>query len=81
MQYRDSFPDEAAKHEYDLLHGVAINFETLEYTESTEEAHMEGGRAIVERSDRLLAVWDRKPARGMAGPPTWSPTPSSAVSR
>jgi hypothetical protein len=67
MQYRDGFETETATREYGRLRSMASYVEALEYTESTEEAHMAGGRTIVERSDRLLAVWDRKPARGHGG--------------
>jgi hypothetical protein len=28
---------------------------------------MAGGRAVVDRSDVLMAVWDGQPARGLAG--------------
>jgi hypothetical protein len=67
MQYRDGFESEAAKREYDRLYPMATYFEALEFTASSEEAHMAGGRTIVERSDRLLAAWDREPARGHGG--------------
>jgi hypothetical protein len=66
-RYRDGFEDPEARRAYGQLHAVASYFEALEYVESTEEAHMAGGRAIVERSDRLLAVWDGQLARGHGG--------------
>jgi hypothetical protein len=67
MQYRDGFESEAAKREYDRLYPMATYFEALEFTSSSEEAHMAGGRTIVERSERLLAAWDGQPARGRGG--------------
>jgi hypothetical protein len=39
----------------------------LEYTESTEQAHLDGGRAVVDNSSLLVAVWDGQPARGLGG--------------
>jgi hypothetical protein len=66
-RYRDGFEDPEARREYDRLYPGASYFEALEYVESTEEAHMAGGRVVVDRSDRLLAVWDGKPARGRGG--------------
>ena len=66
-QYRDSFEDAAAQAGYDELYGRASYFEALEHTESTEQAHMDGGRAVVDRSSVLVAVWDGQPARGLGG--------------
>jgi hypothetical protein len=66
-RYRDGFEDPEARREYDRLYPMANYFEALEYVESTEEAHMAGGRVVVDRSDQLLAVWDGKPARGHGG--------------
>jgi hypothetical protein len=67
MQYRDSFEDEAAQRGYDELYGQASHVEVLEHTESTEQAHMDGGRMVVDRSTVLVAVWDGQPARGLGG--------------
>jgi hypothetical protein len=39
----------------------------LEHTESTEEAHMDAGKVVVDRSSVLLAVWDGQPSRGLGG--------------
>ena len=45
MQYRDGFEDpEAARRGYDELYGQASHVEALEHTESTEQAHMDGGQ-------------------------------------
>lgn len=65
-QYRDGLSP-AAQPTYDRLIAKAIHVDQLHYVESTEEAHMAGGKAIVDRSDLLLAVWDGKPARGYGG--------------
>ena len=67
MQYRDSFEDRDAQRGYDELYGQASHVHVLEHTESTEQAHMAGGRAVVDRSSVLVAVWDGQPARGLGG--------------
>jgi hypothetical protein len=67
MQYRDSFGDHEARRGYDELYGQASHVEALEHTESTEQAHMDGGRTVVDRSSMLVAVWDGQPARGLGG--------------
>lgn len=66
-QYRDSFEDPEARRSYDELAARRTYLERLEYVESTQEAHMAGGRTVVDNSDVLLAVWDGQPARGQGG--------------
>jgi hypothetical protein len=67
MQYRDSFEDQAAQAGYDELYGQASHVQVLEYTESTEHAHMEAGKVVLDRSSVLVAVWDSQPSRGLGG--------------
>ena len=67
MQYRDSFPDAEARRGYDELYSQASHVQVLEHTESTEQAHMDAGRAVVGRADVLVAVWDGQPSRGLGG--------------
>jgi hypothetical protein len=66
-QYRDSFTDPEARRGYDELYGQASHVEALEHTESTEQAHMDAGRVVVDRSSMLVAVWDGQPSRGYGG--------------
>jgi hypothetical protein len=66
-RYREQFTDEQAQRTYERLHALASYFETLENLDSTEEAHMAAGRAVVERSNVLLAVWDGQPSKGLGG--------------
>jgi hypothetical protein len=66
-QYRDSFPDAEARRGYDELYGQASHVEALEHTESTEQAHMDAGKVVVDRSSLLVAVWDGQPSRGLGG--------------
>jgi hypothetical protein len=65
-RYRDDLP--AAHHAtYDRLLSQAADVQRLPYRDSTEEAHMAGSEAIINRVDRLVAVWDGQPARGHGG--------------
>jgi hypothetical protein len=66
-KYRDGFDDEQARRGYDELAGKAAHTERLPFVESTELAHMSGGKAVVLACDLLVAVWDGKPARGYGG--------------
>jgi hypothetical protein len=66
-KYRDGFADEDARRGYDELIARRTYLQQLEYVESTEAAHMAGGRAVVDTSDVLVAVWDGQPARGHGG--------------
>jgi hypothetical protein len=65
-EYRDSL-DPASHAPYDALIAQAQDVQTLPFKESTEQAHLAGGQAVVDRVDRLVAVWDGKPARGHGG--------------
>jgi hypothetical protein len=67
MQYRDGFEDPDAQRGYDELYSQASHVEALEHTDSTEHAHMEAGKAVVDRSGLLVAVWDGQPSRGLGG--------------
>jgi hypothetical protein len=65
-RYRDGLdPDE--QRGYDELLARAKHVERLPFVESTSQAHLAGGQVVVDRSERLLAVWDGQPARGLGG--------------
>jgi hypothetical protein len=66
VQYRDGLP-EAAHAGYDSLLSAASEVQRLGYVESTEQAHMAASEAMLDRADRLYAVWDGKPARAYGG--------------
>jgi hypothetical protein len=66
-KYRDGFADQDAQRRYDALLDKASYSERLEFVESTEEAHMAGGRAVVDAADVVVAIWDGQPARGLGG--------------
>lgn len=65
-RYRDGLP-ESAHATYDTLLSAASAVDRLDYAESTPEAHMAASQAMLEKADRLFAVWDGKPARGYGG--------------
>lgn len=66
QRYREALPREHHP-TYDRLLSRAVLVHELEHRESTSEAHMDAGRLLVERCDRLVAVWDGEPARGPGG--------------
>jgi hypothetical protein len=65
-RYRDRLP---AEHHptYDRLLSRAADVHRLPFQDSTEEAAMAGSEAILDRVDRVFAVWDGQPARGHGG--------------
>jgi hypothetical protein len=65
-RYRDGLP-ESAHGTYDALLSRASSVHRLDRIESTADAHMEASQAMLDRAERLFAVWDGKPARGYGG--------------
>jgi hypothetical protein len=65
-RYRDGLP-ESSHATYDALLSRASSVHRLDRIESTEDAHMEASKAMLDRAERLFAVWDGKPARGYGG--------------
>jgi len=66
VRYRDGLP-ESARAAYDALLSRASSVHRLDRIESTEDAHMEASRAMLDRAGHLFAVWDGKPAHGYGG--------------
>lgn len=58
-------PDELAH--YRRLKSLAAREIRLAYPTSTDEAYYAAGAYIADNCDRLLAVWDGRPARGHGG--------------
>jgi hypothetical protein len=52
---------------YKRLLAAASEVERLKFSTPTEEAFFGAGRRVVDLCDRLLAVWDGQPARGLGG--------------
>ncbi|PRW64718.1 hypothetical protein [Actinopolyspora mortivallis] len=65
-QYREGLPEDHHS-VYDALLARASEVVRLSHVESTSQAHMEASLEMLSRADRLLAVWDGKPARGFGG--------------
>ncbi|MFJ9840331.1 hypothetical protein ACIRYZ_07665 [Kitasatospora sp. NPDC101155] len=65
-QYRDGLP-QWHHPTYDHLLEVATAVHRTGHVESDEAAHMTGSEILVQQVDKLLAVWDRLPARGYGG--------------
>ncbi|QGV81386.1 hypothetical protein [Streptomyces ficellus] len=65
--YEDGFtdPDELAR--YHCLRKRASREVRLDFPRSTDEAYYAAGTYIADHCDRLLAVWDGRPARGLGG--------------
>lgn len=65
-QYRDGLP-ESHHATYDTLFRQASDVLRLGYTESGSNAHIRVSLRMIAEADRLLAVWDGRPARGYGG--------------
>jgi hypothetical protein len=75
--YAKDFPTESSRRQfYDLLAAATsvsepedelADAELLHHTESREAKYERAGRAIVDKCDVLLAVWDGNPAAGRGG--------------
>ncbi|SFT59981.1 hypothetical protein SAMN04487904_104176 [Actinopolyspora lacussalsi subsp. righensis] len=65
-QYREGLP---AEHHpiYDALMARASDVVRLNHVESTSRSHMDASLEMIDRADRLIAVWDGEPARGYGG--------------
>lgn len=65
--YEAGFADEADLARYRMLKARAAREVRLDYPHSTDEAYYAAGAYIADNCDRLLAVWDGRPARGLGG--------------
>jgi hypothetical protein len=65
-RYRDGLPEEALE-AYDDLLSRASDVRRLDHVESNSTAHTDASIQMIQRADRLFAVWDGKPARGYGG--------------
>lgn len=65
-RYRDDLP-QWHHPAYDGLLGSAAEVHRTGLVESGSHAHQAGSEILVGLVDRLLAVWDGKPARGYGG--------------
>ena len=65
--YEDSFPTKADLAKCRDLLSVAVRVITMPFDDPSEEAYWQAGREIVRQADRMLAVWDGRPAAGLGG--------------
>ncbi|MFF2407840.1 hypothetical protein [Streptomyces sp. NPDC058092] len=65
--YESSFADATELARYQALKNRAVREIRLDYPHSTDEAYYAAGAYIADHCDRLLAVWDGRPARGFGG--------------
>ena len=66
MRFRQDFVP-ADWQRVEVLVDRALNVEELGDTETAEEAYLETGVRVVDRSDLMVVVWDGNPAQGMGG--------------
>ncbi|MFF8954635.1 hypothetical protein [Streptomyces sp. NPDC014894] len=65
--YADGFTEPAELARFEELRGRAAREVRLAFPHSTDEAYYAAGAYIADNCDRLLAVWDGCPARGLGG--------------
>nr|WP_239110703.1 hypothetical protein [Streptomyces microflavus] len=65
--YEACFENAADLARYRLLKSRAAREIRLDFPHSTDEAYYAAGAYIADHCDRLLAVWDGRPARGLGG--------------
>ncbi len=66
-EYETSFESQQTSAAYRHLLGCAAEVETLPFDRPTDDAYWAAGKAVVERSEKLLAVWDGEASRGLGG--------------
>jgi hypothetical protein len=66
-RYAEAFKDPMALQEYQRLRGLAADVVELTFERPTPTAFFAAGRAVVDRGDVLVAVWDAEPAKGLGG--------------
>jgi len=66
-EYLKDFETSKSKQEFIHLLGKAERVINMPVTEKREEGYLAAGKYILENSDVLLAIWDGKPAQGVAG--------------
>lgn len=66
-EYLKDFETSKSKEEFITLLGKAKRVINLPVMEKREEGYLAAGKYVIENSDCLLAIWDGKPAQGVAG--------------
>jgi hypothetical protein len=65
--HQPSFADPADLARCDRLLAQAAEVLFMPYEQPCEEGYWQAGKEVVDRCDRLLAVWDGRPAAGLGG--------------
>jgi hypothetical protein len=65
--YLTDFKSASSQDEFDALLAQATTVTELDWTGERDKAYERAGRAIVDRSDVVLALWDGQAARGRGG--------------
>jgi hypothetical protein len=66
-QYEKTFTAEDDLACFRSLLEAADAVSELDYAEPSAEAFLAAGKSVVDNCDRLIAVWDGRPARGLGG--------------
>jgi hypothetical protein len=66
-QYEQTFTAEDDLACFRSLLEAADAVSELDYAEPSEEAFLAAGKSVVDNCERLIAVWDGRPARGLGG--------------
>jgi len=67
QRYELAFTDQGALARYHAYLARAEQVINLSYPEPSEEAFWSAGKRVVEESERMIAVWDGRPSRGLGG--------------
>ena len=65
--YESSFDNEHDLAQFRDLLSRAVEVETLDFAEPSEDAYLAAGQRVVDECDVLVAVWDGLPAQGKGG--------------
>jgi hypothetical protein len=66
-RYERSFEAGEDRERYQALLKRAVEVEILSECTDDEQSYMAAGRRIVDRSDRMIAIWDGEKAAGLGG--------------
>ena len=66
-EYVHDFGSAESVEQFDSLISRAVDTDVFRAAASREQAYEQAGRAVVDRSDAMIVVWDGQPARGRGG--------------
>jgi hypothetical protein len=65
--YVQDFNSPESVEQFDKLSANAVQTDVMRAARSRQQAYEQAGRAVVDRSDAMIVVWDGQPARGRGG--------------